>query len=282
MRVVIDTNCLQSQELYDFLAMSPDHKAVLPDYVLMEAFKPRQWEGLRAAFSVLSQFPDQVIALQGSATASALNPDAVVMADAMISSSETEAFRTFCEQIKAADGDPGIAAELHRRATWAQDQMDRMLTAWSDMETTLAAVSQCFTPADLADMRRDRPTAEAFQRFVGVVEAMAIKVFQSKPELIRPSPERLVDHFVFRNALCLGVLMVEHLRKGARTRKAKRARNDAIDVLLATYATYFDGIMSEDGLTNEAFHVGRDLLQAWGAKVGGHYLEHFGALAPQA
>jgi hypothetical protein len=87
---------------------------------------------------------------------------------------------------------------------------------------------------------------------------------------------------VFRNALCLGVLLVEHLRKGARTRKAERARNDAIDVLLATYATYFDGIMSEDGLTNEAFHVGRDLLQAWGAKVGGHYLEHFGASAAKA
>jgi hypothetical protein len=50
------------------------------------------------------------------------------------------------------------------------------------METTLAAVSQCFAPADLADMRRDRPTAESFERFVGMIEAMAIEVFQKKPE----------------------------------------------------------------------------------------------------
>jgi hypothetical protein len=277
MRVIIDTNCLQSEELWAFLAMTPDNKAVLPDYVVMEAFKPRRWDGLRAAFSVLSKFPRQVIALHGSAAVSVLNPDAVVMTDAMISQNETEAFRTFSEQIKAAEQDPHIAAELHQRANWAQEQMDRMLAAWSDMETTIAAVSQCFTPRELANMRRNTPTAEAFGKFIGLVESMTIEVFNQKPDLVRPNPERLVDHFVFRNALCLTVLMTEHMRKGARTRKAERARNDAIDVLLAAYGTYFDGIMSEDRLTNETFHIGRDLLRSWGANVGGHYLEYFGA-----
>ena len=45
-------------------------------------------------------------------------------------------------------------------------------------------------------------------------------------------------------------------------------RNDAIDVLLAAYGTFFDSIMSEDRLSNETLHVGRDLLRSWGANVG--------------
>jgi hypothetical protein len=44
---------------------------------------------------------------------------------------------------------------------------------------------------------------------------------------------------------------------GRVSRKSARARNDAIDVLLAAYGTNFGGVMSEDSPTNEAFHVAR-------------------------
>jgi len=50
--------------------------------------------------------------------------------------------------------------------------------------------------------------------------------------------------------------------------REESVRNDAIDVLLAAYGTFFDSIMSEDRLSNETLHVGRDLLRSWGANVG--------------
>ena len=49
MRVVIDTNRLQSEELWGFLRMSQHNIAVLPDYVLMEVFKPGQPAEVRSA-----------------------------------------------------------------------------------------------------------------------------------------------------------------------------------------------------------------------------------------
>jgi hypothetical protein len=280
MRVVIDTNCLQSDELRAFLSASSDHKAVLPDYVLMEAYKPSRLDGLQAAFSVLSQFPRQVIALHGTASASALDPGAVVMAEAMISAEETEAFQTFCERLRVAGSNRSIARALEERSIWAQEQMGRMLDSWSDSGAAMAEFSQRFTAQELRAMRQGQPTAAIFEKFMEWVELMAIHVFQQRPEIARPSPERLVDHFAYRNALSLGVLMISHLRDGRVSRKPARARNDAIDVLLAAYGTYFDGVMSEDALTNEAFHVARDLLGAAGATIGGHYLEHFGSPRP--
>lgn len=50
MRVVIDTNALQSDELWAFLDLSPANIAVLPDYVVMETYKPGRLDGLQCAF----------------------------------------------------------------------------------------------------------------------------------------------------------------------------------------------------------------------------------------
>jgi hypothetical protein len=72
-KVVIDTNRLQSEELWGFLRMSPDNQAVLPDYVLMEIFKPGQPDEVRSAFSILAQFPGQVVALKGTGSVCGLN-----------------------------------------------------------------------------------------------------------------------------------------------------------------------------------------------------------------
>lgn len=86
MRVIIDTNRLQSEELWAFLAMSPDNRAVLPDYVLMEIMKPGRPEGVQGAFSILGQFPSQILALKGTDTYF----DGVMSADAL--SNETFVF----------------------------------------------------------------------------------------------------------------------------------------------------------------------------------------------
>ena len=50
--------------------------------------------------------------------------------------------------------------------------------------------------------------------------------------------------------------------------KEEDVRYDAIDVLPGAYGSFFDSVMSEDRLSNETLHVGRDLLRSWGANVG--------------
>jgi hypothetical protein len=134
-----------------------------------------------------------------------------------------------------------------------------------------------FTAAELRIIRHEQEFAPAMtEKFFGLAASMAKAVFAATPELVMPSVARQPDHFAFRSALCYAVYMLEKVRKGAPTWKGQVARNDSIDVMLAAYGTYFDGVMSHDRLTNEVFIHARHLLNRTGTATGGDYLaDHF-------
>jgi hypothetical protein len=256
--------------------MSPDNRAVLPDYVLMEAFKPGRPDGVQGAFSILSRFPEQVVALKGTGEVSGLDPDHVEMAEAMISHEETEAFPSFCAAISAAGNGGQIDGQLALRAGWAREQMDLMLKGFADMAPAMDEFLAPFTAVELRLIRQEEPFTPAMsEKFFGLAASMANQIFELRPDLVMPSTARRPDHFVFRNSLCYAVYMMSRVRAGARNWKGAIARNDSIDVMLAAYSTYFDGVMSEDRLTNEVFHIGRSLLESTGTSTSGDYVADY-------
>jgi hypothetical protein len=274
--VVIDTNRLQSDELWAFLAMSPDNIAVLPDYVAMESFKPASLEGLRTQFAILSRFPDQVLILKGTGEVSQLNPDAVDMADAMIDREHSSDFKTFCRLLPLAERSLAVRAQLEERAGWAQGHMEVMLKGLEALGAAMDEFRAPFTATELAAIRRDEPfTQDMARKFHDLADAMANGVFEQMPDLVRPSTENRHDHFIVRYALGYAAYMVSRIRAGAIRRNAAAERNDTIDVLLAVYGTYFDGVMSDDTLTNEVHHVARAILQEQGAALGRPYVPGF-------
>ena len=156
MRVVIDTNRLQSPELWGFLAMSPRNLAVLPDYVMMEAFKPGRLDGLQAAFSVLGRFPGQVLALKGTGAVCRLDPDAVAIAAAMVSEDETDAFPSFCKYVRTAGRGDEIDDKLAERARWACEQMAVIDRGFADIAAALQEFAMPFTADELRRIRREQ------------------------------------------------------------------------------------------------------------------------------
>lgn len=276
MRVIIDTNRLQSEELWAFLKMSSSNQALLPDYVLMEAFKPGQPDGVQGAFSILRQFPDQVVALKGTGAVSSLNPDVVVMTDAMVCHEETAAFPDFLRQLKGAGRGGGIDAALAERGGWANAQLDLMLAEFGDMTTAMEEFLAPFTPQELRIIRQEQEFTPAMSaKFFDLVVSMAKAIFAARPEVVAPSMAKRPEHYVFRNSLCYAAYMMSKVRQGARNWRGAVARNDSIDVMLAGYGTYFDGVMSADRLTNETFVFAHDVLGRTGGTVGGNYLADY-------
>jgi len=107
------------------------------------------------------------------------------------------------------------------------------------------------------------------QKFFGLAASRANRIFEALPDLVMPSMERRSDHYVFRSCLGYAVYMMSRVRAGAKSWKSSIARNDSIDVMLAAYGTYFDGVMSADQLTNEVWVITRDLLEGTGTTTGG-------------
>lgn len=276
MRVVIDTNALQSDELWGFLDLSPANVAVLPDYVVMEAYKPGRLDGLQSAFAILRQFPGQIWVLKGTGDISRLDPDLPDFAEAMVEPEETAALPDFFAQLDAASFDPPIAEQLNIRAGWAQEHMAIMVAGLEDMATAMAEFRAPFSKAELARIRRNEPFTPAMgAKFFDLFTNMAERIFEVREDVELPPVGSRSRHFIFRNALCYAIYMVSRIRAGSVSRKAVLARNDTIDVLLATFGTYFDGVMSEDALTNEIHHVAWQMMQSLGATTGGDYLSDY-------
>ena len=60
------------------------------------------------------------------------------------------------------------------------------------------------------------------------------------------------DAFVFRYALCTHILIVKASAGTPKTNREK-LRNDMVDVNFATFATYFDGLMTADKKAAEIY-----------------------------
>lgn len=267
MKVVVDTNRLASDELRSFLSLSPDNRAVLIDYVTMERLKPDNLANLDAGLAVLRDFPSQVIALKSTGEVSQLVPGQRGMAEAMVNDDETRAFSDFCRHVRSAlEGHAGIRWQLKERVGWAQAQMDVVLRGASTFGLEMAEFTAPFTAHELTLIRRNEPMTPAMsEKFFGLANAILRRGVEIEPvRLIIPERPLLADHFVFRNTLCTLVSMLSFARRGVIDRRPDRARNDVIDVLVATYGTYFNGVMSDDARTNELQKVTRQILVQMG------------------
>lgn len=274
--VVIDTNRLASAELRGFLAASAENRAVLPDYVVMERFKPDNVQALQRGFLVLKEYAPQVLVLKGTGAVSQLDPAVGNLAFDMIDRDQTSALQSFAGYLdRAVAGDTAVVSQLQERAKWAQAQMSVVLSGASDFGAGLAEFEAAFTGAQLGRLRRrETVTSEMWANFDGLVADLVRGVRESAPSPLAPMrQETASDHFVYRYALCTAVYMMNLIGRGVSARNPEKARNDAVDVILATYATYFNGVMSEDALTNEVHHIGRFILEQDGVRVAPDYLE---------
>jgi len=278
MRVVIDSNGLQGDELRTFFEMSPNNRAVITDYTAMEAYKDNTLVSIQASWSVLRDFPDQILILEGTKAAGLVDPRAPGVANRLISREETKAVPSFIGALdRAAKGDAFIVRQLLERGRWARTQMNHILSGAADMNLSIDEFVGQFSKADLSRIRRkDRWTQDLALKFGDLVNRLALISFKRHPgRPVWPEPRHRINHFLYRHALAYAVYMLQLVRRGALNRKAQAARNDAVDVILATYATYFNGLMSEDNQASVIHHLTRFFLAEHGARVPEDYLEHY-------
>lgn len=69
--------------------------------------------------------------------------------------------------------------------------------------------------------------------------------------------------------------MMRLVQKGAVTRKARLARNDAVDVIFATYGTFFNGLMTADDEAGAVHYLARGMLKQIGARMPEDFMEPY-------
>lgn len=270
MRIVVDSNQMQSEELRGLLSASADNMAVLTDYAAMEAFGGDSLVSIQASWTVLRDFPRQILALKGTRAAALVEPRTPGIGKRLVSKTETKAIADFSGLLdRAAAGDRSVQSQLLKRGKWAADHMKSMLAKAGDMHLSISEFSAHFTDAELQRMRRNEQwKPETGTKFLELVDRLTANSFAAHPDKPRwPNNKNLVDHFLFRHTLTYLVYMMRLVQKGAVTRKATHARNDAVDVIFATYATFFNGLLTADEEAGAVHYLARGMLNQIGARM---------------
>lgn len=265
MRVVVDSNALQSKELEAYLAASADNFAVLTDYVAMEAHKGDTLNQIFRSMSVVARYPRQVIVLKGTREISAMPPAVAASPRGLVDELQTQEFPLYCDHLRLAEsGHQALRDQLLEHGRVASEHIDNMLGDADPLKEGFDLMARVYTADELRILRKGQPFTPAIgEKVMKYTMLLAASLFEKFPDPIDlPRGTEVRDSFIFRFAVCAHVLVFRWIEVGGAGRtKADRLRNDIVDVNFAAYGTYFDDLLTADTKAREIYLEARFMLE---------------------
>jgi hypothetical protein len=265
MRKIVDRNFLQSPQLREYLAASRKNIAVITDYAAMEAFKGDALANISQATAILCEYPKQVVVLKSTSIISQLKGRRCGFTRRMIDKDQTKGFSEWCNCLASAKaGDRDLQRQLLENGKEAEAHLQRLLNDQNTYAENLEALSKSFTEAELKALRGGKPiSAEMFTKISDHILEMAAVLFVSNPNTKELPPARELPYtFIFRYALAGYLLALRWIAVGgAKNVKPDKIRNDIVDATFAAYATYFQGLLSNDAKANEIHEDARTVVK---------------------
>jgi hypothetical protein len=266
-RLIIDSNALQSEELRAFLARSKNNFAVINDYLAMEAYKGNTMASIFRSMAILTQFPHQAIILKTTGKIAGLSGRSAGLQRRMIDERQTREFPKFCEALRSAQrGNVALRREILESGRAADRHLERMLESAPIMRDGINELSKWFTQNELRAIRKREPFPRTLiykaTEFMTELTLRTISRHPAPPPPFR-NPAEMWNSFHFRSSVCDFVWSLDWIGKGGiGDVRADRIRNDMVDVIFATYATYFDGLMSRDDKARRIYDQSAFILEA--------------------
>lgn len=226
----------------------------------MEAYKANAVDSIVQRMSVLAKFPDQVVVLKGTQYVCALKGKRAGLTQRMIYREATDSFSDFCQFIKRAQaGDAWYIRQIQERQMKAAEQLSAVEDGGADILKYYAVFETQFSESEKRNIRIRRPLKlETLQKLAALVAMFARDVYEDHPYTGRwPKPSEWPYTFIYRSAVLHYLHFFEWIRNGSsRSIAAAKVRNDLVDINFATYATFFDGLMTDDARTSALYHEG--------------------------
>jgi hypothetical protein len=271
MRKVVDSNFPRSDALTAYLSGSTNNYVVLTDYAAMEAYKGEMPASIYASMAILTQHPKQVIVLKGTQAVCGLNGRDLASSDQLIDVNQTREFPEYCHGLIAAQGGgQSFQKQLLEHGREAVAHMDRILANAGTVLSGFDAATKTYSGDELKIIRNgNKYTQKMADKMMHNFMLLAVYLFKEFTERqgtaeITTGPE-VRNTFIFRYALCAYLSILKWISiggTGSTTKKPERIRNDYIvDVNFAAFATYFDGLLTEETKLQEVYATADFLLR---------------------
>jgi hypothetical protein len=250
MKIVIDSNRLQSKKLRDYLAKARSNFAVLTDYAAMEAYKGDTLASIYKSMAIVSDFPDQVIVLKGARAVCGLKGRKAGLQRRLIDEGQSSEFIEYASHLRQAKaGNAGLQKRLLDHGKEATAHLDRMLSDAEDTGAVIDDIAKMYSKDERRAIRLgENYSSDMIDKTVKNILQIAATAFRDHPNVrTKPTYAELPNTYIFRVSLCAYLLALDWgARGGASGAAHARLRNDFVDMSFAAYATYFDGLMTDD------------------------------------
>ncbi len=266
MRLVIDSNQLQSPRLEEFLRTTTRNQAVITDFAGMEAYKGSSLSTIFKSMEVVSRYPKQVLILKGSRKIFGLSGKKKGLQRRMIDEKQTKEFPLFVRALQQAKaGDTRYQASILEHGRTANEHFAVMLREAEQMRATFDALGKEYSK-DERSILRDRKsyTRDMADKLVRRLLELSGAIFHLSPAIRnRPSFDELPNTYFFRVTLACYLLAITRAAHGQVTSmRPDKLRNDFVDMTFVAYGTYFDGILSDDVRVNRMYEEVSILLHS--------------------
>ncbi len=250
-RKVIDSNMLRDPKLQDFLVSSRENYAVLCDYVIMEAYKTENSrQNIIDFFDILSRFPEQTIVLKNTGAICGLNSRGSGIQKRFMCRNQTQEFRSFCKKIKLVQGGLiNIDRSIEEHSLAAKKHLNLLEERYKTLPQQFYEIENDFTSKDIDVIRKNLVyPPELVDKIIKTVIEISGYLFGLHPNVEKLPPfEDLQNTYIFRHAVCHYFVCIEWIASGGlRNRNSKKLLNDVVDMNIITYASFFDGLMTNE------------------------------------
>jgi hypothetical protein len=261
-RMVADTNFLQSAQLRDYLSASSANKVVVTPFVELEMLKGDAAANVIGSTEILADRPSQVILTKDPQAAARLKGRRKGMKKRLAGGRRTAAFRKWSRHTRerAKRGHERSLRHISRRAAAARAQLDDMRNDAQTFQQNIDDARKRYTKEELDAFRNENFTPALRVKIRNHVMEMAQQFYEAHPDKPQwPPKDDLFHTYVFRFALCARLHALHVIANGV-AKKPENLPNDYIDVSIAAYATCFDGLLSNDKLTQDIYRKARFML----------------------
>lgn len=271
--LLADSNALRNPDLRAYLRASRDHRIVLSDLTLIEMRKRNALSTSRESLLIASAFPSQVFVLKRTHEilefniASSSDVDLLFDYEAGV---ELDQLTRGLMELPPSDALKARMTELEQEAVNVIAELGKQMEG---LEEALVDITKEFKQPQIKELRTGEKVSEQTREilFRLLKETTARFFIDNQP---RPGRKGIMltearGMFALRYSLCMMIYYILWVQNGRQTGRAEHLRiNDVIDMQLAALSTYFNGVLSSDGLVWDTSRAARAILRRYGAYVG--------------
>lgn len=249
MKKIIDVNYFRDPTLNDYLRSDKRNFVVFSDYACMEAYKGNAIKNIFKSIEIVSKFPNQVIVLKETRDIIklSLSPDGF---NKFEDPAQTREFKIFClGVIHAFKGDTALESQIVRNCKLASENFNKLLEDTEFIVKGIKELTKTFKPEHLKALKkREKLEPEIIDRIVKDILIVAALLFQDHPDVTEmPQASQLPNSYLLRYAISFCLLTLQWISNGgAGNVKREKLRNDFVDMHYVTYATFYDGLLTND------------------------------------